>query len=50
MPYDLVIRGGTIIDGTGMPGYTADLALADGHIARIGRIAEPARARSMRGA
>jgi hypothetical protein len=42
MPYDLVIRGGTIIDGTGMPGYTADLALADGRIARIGRIEEPA--------
>jgi N-acyl-D-aspartate/D-glutamate deacylase len=42
MPYDLVIRGGSIIDGTGMPGYTADLALADGRIARIGRIAEPA--------
>jgi N-acyl-D-aspartate/D-glutamate deacylase len=38
MPYDLVIRGGTIIDGTGMPGYTADLALAEGRIARIGRI------------
>jgi N-acyl-D-aspartate/D-glutamate deacylase len=42
MPYDLVIRGGTIIDGTGMPGYTADLALANGRIARIGRIEEPA--------
>ncbi|MEN8158541.1 MAG: amidohydrolase family protein [Myxococcota bacterium] len=40
MPYDLVIRGGTVVDGTGMPGYAADLALQDGRIARIGRIPE----------
>ena len=28
--YDLVIRGGTIVDGTGVPKYKADLAVKDG--------------------
>ena len=37
--YDLVIRGGTIVDGTGIPRYRADLAVRDGRIAKIsGRI------------
>ena len=37
--YDLVIRGGTIVDGTGVPGYKADLAVKDGRVAKIsGRI------------
>ena len=34
--YDLVIRGGTIVDGTSIPRYTSDLAIKDGKIARIG--------------
>ncbi len=33
--YDLVIRGGTIVDGTGVPRYKADLAVKDGRIAMI---------------
>ena len=33
--YDLVIRGGTIVDGTGVPRYKADLAVKDGRIAKI---------------
>ena len=33
--YDMVIRGGTIVDGTGIPRYRADLAVKDGRIARI---------------
>jgi len=33
--YDLVIRGGTIVDGSGVPRYKADLAVRDGKIAKI---------------
>ena len=37
--YDLVIRGGTIVDGTGMPRHKADLAVRNGRVAMIsGRI------------
>jgi N-acyl-D-aspartate/D-glutamate deacylase len=37
--YDLVIRGGNIVDGSGLPSYHADLAVKDGKIAKIsGRI------------
>ena len=33
--YALVIRGGTVIDGTGIPRYKADVAVKDGRIANI---------------
>jgi N-acyl-D-amino-acid deacylase len=36
MPTDLVIRGGTVVDGSGAPGRVADLAVADGVIREIG--------------
>lgn len=42
--FDLVIEGGTILDGTGGPGYPADLGIAGDTIAAIGRI-DPARGR-----
>ena len=42
MTYDLVIRDGMVIDGSGMPRYRADIGIKDGRIARIGRIAEAA--------
>jgi N-acyl-D-amino-acid deacylase len=37
MNWDILIRGGTLIDGSGRPGETADLAILDGRIAGIGR-------------
>jgi N-acyl-D-aspartate/D-glutamate deacylase len=40
MQYDLVIKGGTIVDGSGAPGFRADLGIADGKLRFIGRIAE----------
>lgn len=35
---DLVIRGGSIVDGTGAPARTADVAVSDGRIAEVGRV------------
>ncbi|WP_101909522.1 N-acyl-D-amino-acid deacylase family protein [Marasmitruncus massiliensis] len=35
--YDLVIRDGTVIDGSGAPGIRADLAIKNGKIAQISR-------------
>jgi N-acyl-D-aspartate/D-glutamate deacylase len=40
MAFDLVIREGTIVDGSGLPRYRADVAIQDGRIAQIGRITE----------
>lgn len=34
--FDLVLRGGTIVDGTGGPAFTADVGIVGGHIAAIG--------------
>ena len=43
--YDLIIRNGYIIDGSGNPGFHADLAVRDGRIAAIGsRLPEDAKA------
>ncbi|HMO75638.1 MAG TPA: amidohydrolase family protein [Sphingopyxis sp.] len=41
--FDLVIRGGTIVDGLGNPGQVADLAIRDGRIAAIGTVAGKSR-------
>ena len=35
---DIVIRGGLVVDGTGRPGYRADVAVRDGKIAAIGDV------------
>ena len=43
MSYDLVIKNGTVIDGSGLPRYRADVGVSRGRIATIGRIRESAR-------
>ena len=43
MGYDLVVKNGTVIDGSGSPGYRADVGVVDGKIAAIGRINESAK-------
>jgi N-acyl-D-aspartate/D-glutamate deacylase len=36
--FDLVIRNGRIVDGTGSPWYSGDIGVVNGHIAQIGRL------------
>jgi N-acyl-D-amino-acid deacylase len=44
--FDLLIRGGTVVDGTGEPRYSADIAVQGDRIALVSRVAiEPGRAR-----
>jgi N-acyl-D-amino-acid deacylase len=41
---DLVIRNGTVVDGTGSPRFNADVAVRDGRIVEVGAVAGPAKA------
>jgi N-acyl-D-amino-acid deacylase len=43
MPHDLVIRNGTVVDGSGEPSYQADIAVTHGRIAEIGKLGTNAR-------
>jgi N-acyl-D-amino-acid deacylase len=45
MDHELIIAGGTIHDGTGAAGYTADIAIDGGRITRIGDLGDAGAAR-----
>jgi N-acyl-D-aspartate/D-glutamate deacylase len=38
LDFDLVIRGGTIVDGTGGPAFEADVGIGDGRVLAVGKI------------
>ena len=40
MTYDLGIKNGSVVDGSGNPQYRADVAVSEGKIAAIGRITQ----------
>lgn len=42
-PFDLVITGGHIVDGTGSPWYSGDIGIRDGRVAAIGNLSAAAR-------
>jgi N-acyl-D-amino-acid deacylase len=46
-PFDLVITGGHIVDGTGSPWYSGDIGIRDGRVAAIGNLSAAARRRTM---
>jgi N-acyl-D-amino-acid deacylase len=47
MSYDILIRGGLVIDGSGTPGEIADVAVSDGRIAAVGRSLSTGAARTI---
>lgn len=46
-PYDLLITGGTIVDGTGGKRVAADVAVRKGRIVKVGKIGEAQAARKL---
>src|ERR1051326_6030857 len=42
MAYDLLIKNGRVVDGSGMPSFRADVGIKEGKIAEIGKLSSPA--------
>ena len=42
MAYDLLIKNGRVVDGSGAPSFRADVAVKDGKIVEIGKLSGPA--------
>jgi N-acyl-D-aspartate/D-glutamate deacylase len=38
MPYDMIIKNGKVIDGSGIPGFYADVAVSGGRIVEVGQV------------
>jgi N-acyl-D-aspartate/D-glutamate deacylase len=47
MSWDLIIRGGVVVDGTGLARRRADVAISNGRIARIGHVPDAAAKRTI---
>ena len=41
--HDLIIKGGTVVDGTGEPSFTGDIAVDDGIITEVGKVSDAAK-------
>ena len=47
MPYDIVLRGGRVLDGTGAPWRVADVGIRRDRIVRVGRLGRSGAARTI---
>ncbi len=47
--YDLLIRDGLVVDGSGMPAFHADVGIERGKVTEIGRLGGPHEADHRRG-
>lgn len=45
--FDTILRGGTVIDGTGRPAFPADVGITGGTIAAVGDLSAAAAGRTM---
>jgi N-acyl-D-aspartate/D-glutamate deacylase len=43
MAYDMVIKNGKVIDGSGLPGFHGDVAVSGGRIVEVGKVNGEAR-------